>query len=453
MNTTVDVPGVLRAARHLVFSLKEVRRRAAQLAAQLDAVEKGYFSPAEDEQAQALLVSYTQLRAALLDLIGDLRTDVPPDHPQRSICFIAGYAAALALVEAARFLRAEVEHRPVVRDKLNQRIPEFGIPGGTYDAVQRSLTGAGNAWGLYWADRYFTAHQDQLHQICSTYAAEDLWDYVAQHRQAVDVHPARFAKALGLTRLSQALAALQRNTVMRAMYGVQKLSGELMAGVFVRRGHRPRLPRRIVRQLAELVRPGDVLVVRKEYAITNYFLPGYWPHAALYLGTPGELTDRGVRQDPTVGARWELLERAAGDSGRCVLESMKDGVLLRSWMSPLASDSVVVLRPQLDEEAITQAMQRVMVHVGKDYDFDFDFARSDRLVCTEVVYRAYDGLGQMRLPLTRRAGRMTLSGYDLCCLGRDGQCFDVVAAYVRRKSRRLLAGHPARQVVSQLLPD
>ena len=35
----------------------------------------------------------------------------------------------------------------------------------------------------------------------------------------------------------------------------------------------------------EVCRPGDVLVVRKEYAATNYFLPGYWPHAALVIGS------------------------------------------------------------------------------------------------------------------------------------------------------------------------
>ncbi|MGH9888061.1 MAG: hypothetical protein ACREBE_21185, partial [bacterium] len=53
-------------------------------------------------------------------------------------------------------------------------------------------------------------------------------------------------------------------------------------------------------------------------------------------------------------------------------------------------------------------------HVGKPYDFEFDFSQSHRLVCTGLVYRSYDGRGPISLSLVRRFGRFTLTCDELC---------------------------------------
>ncbi len=83
----------------------------------------------------------------------------------------------------------------------------------------------------------------------------------------------------------------------------------------------------------------------------------------------------------------------------------------------------------LGPEQIARALAQAATHEGKLYDFDFDFFRADRLVCTEVVYRAYDGIGDLHFELTRRTGRLTLSAEDLVKMAVENRGFRPVAVF------------------------
>jgi len=52
-------------------------------------------------------------------------------------------------------------------------------------------------------------------------------------------------------------------------------------------------------------------------------------------------------------------------------------------------------------------------HLGKAYDFEFDFNVPARLVCTELIYRSFHGRGRIDLPLIKRLGRYTLTCDDI----------------------------------------
>ena len=94
---------------------------------------------------------------------------------------------------------------------------------------------------------------------------------------------------------------------------------------------------------------------------------------------------------------------------------------------------------------------RALGHEGKPYDFDFDFTRSDRLVCTEVVYRAYEGIGGIQFELTRRAGRWTLSAEDLLSMALDGRHFEVAAVYSPSHDAVLRQGDDARDLLQRTM--
>jgi hypothetical protein len=96
------------------------------------------------------------------------------------------------------------------------------------------------------------------------------------------------------------------------------------------------------------------------------------------------------------------------ETGAWFLESKKDGVKVRPAGETLAVDALVVLRPPLGGEELGTALRRSLGHRGKPYDFLFDFRTADRLVCTEVVYRGFHGIGPVRFGLRDVGGRLCL---------------------------------------------
>jgi hypothetical protein len=415
---TEELATCTRTVVHLAGYFGELKAAVRRLQQQIAPSARGYFTPEEEDAVRGVLVSYWQARAALLEVITAFRVDADLIGEERPLAFVTAFAAALLLVDAARFLRETVGHRPVVCAKLNQPAPEFGIPADVYDTIQWSLVRARHAWHLYHAVQYYDQHRRELQALGEHPDVAPLLAVIEQLHHRLDLSIAEFARAKLRTRARQLLAHLARDTFGQALYGLQKLCGLLLSEKYVRYGHQPALPPAIVAQLQELLRPGDVVAVRKEYALTNYFLPGYWPHVALYLGDTSSLEQLGVSADPSAVPRWRQRLEGWEPDARHVLEALKDGVRVRALASPCASDSIVVLRTQLRPDEVRQGLLRGLAHEGKAYDFDFDFRRSDRLVCTEVVYRAYDGLGGIRFPLVHRAGRPTLSGSDLIALAR-----------------------------------
>ena len=224
----------------------------------------------------------------------------------------------------------------------------------------------------------------------------------------------RFTSYLSHTLRRRGIVAMSR-TLAQVMEGV----GRTASGI----GGRPRkrVNDQTRQQIVALLEPGDVLVTRHDHVLTNLFLPGFWPHAALHIGTSVEREKRGINIGAEQRVRW---------SGKlCVLEALKDGVRFRSLSKTLAVDHVLVLRPQLDNSVIDAAITRACKHEGKPYNFDFDFFNADSLVCTEVIYRAFDGLGGISFPLTLRAGRQTLSAEDLVAFALATDYLEPVALY------------------------
>ena len=435
---------VVNLAQHF----EGLKAAASALEETVQASTRGFFTPTEDEQTRHLLVSYWKSRNALFELVTSLHQVDRFEPERRGLALSLAYAGALVLVDVARFLRERFHHRPVVRKKLNEPEPHFGIPGGTYDLVQKSLTSAVHAWHLYHAAKYVELHWPALNDAGrGTAEFEQALAIIPRLQHRLDVTVDRYLVARTRVRARSLSTSVGRDLLGRALYGLQKLVSQMISEKYLHIGHQPHLPAEVDARLESLLQPGDVIVTRKEHALTNYFLPGYWPHAALYIGTSAQLCEAGLQEHANVKTRWQTLETCDAARPNRVLESLKDGVRVRSLTVPFSCDAVTIIRPMLSREDVMTAIGRGFFHDGKPYDFDFDFSRSDRMVCTEVVYRSYEGIGGLRFELTRRAGRLTLSAEDLLQMALKQDGFHVLAAFCPLRSGEIASGAAAEDTV------
>ncbi len=403
-----DLQAACQTVVHLSQHMNRLRGEAVQFQQTCTTLSRGYFTPSEDDQVTHLWVSYHKARNALLELIHSTRQSVGRDVEEHPAEFLCAYAAAVVLVDAARCLRDLFSKNALVRRKLNESFDAYGISAGSFDAIQLTLTSPSNATQLNRANHFYTDHHDSLAETAAgNPALQEVQSVIDTRLQRVQVGPRQYIRSRIAERRRDFRERILAGSLQQLIYTVQQWGSLAVSAISTNPSHIPQLPASISAELSTLLRPGDIFVTRKDTALTNYFLPGYWPHAAFYIGEEQ------------------------------VIESLKDGVRVRSMISPFGNDAVAVIRPQLDPAVIAKGIERAKTHVGKPYDFDFDFTRSDRLVCTEVVYRALEGVGDIVFTLTKRAGRQTLSAEDLLNLAVQRKHFHPVAVYCPSHGDRL----------------
>src|SRR5207253_8495187 len=121
---------------------------------------------------------------------------------------------------------------------------------------------------------------------------------------------------------------------------------------------------------------------------------------------------------PHVRKHWLTISEHGGAFGQ-VIEAISPGAVISPLEKCLFADHVAVLRPNVSPADRTAALAEAFGHLGKPYDFEFDFNVTSRIVCTELIYRCYHGRAGIQFPLVKRLGRFTLSGNDIVNLFLD----------------------------------
>ncbi len=409
----------------VINALAELEARFRVFEKELHAGERSYYRAEDDDEMRRMLGTFLSLRAALLRTVWEYQRYAQIEEERlRLRALLLHYTAAAVLYDySARFVLA-FEGRDEAIRKLNEAEPRWDVPAGVYDRIRANL---GNIAHRRWLEAGWRHYHETLPAWEAVQLGPDSGRYpsiapngtgsAARFHAAIAEAGARTAElSERILRYKVATAMSDtRNALGGSYYRASAAVSTLIGDTKIRapRNGKPLVTPELVDRLRPLLQPGDILIERRNWYMSNAFLPGYWPHSALYVGTMEDLQALGLAEDPAVAA--SLGRFAQGDAAGhafAVIEAVSEGVVFTSLEHSVGeADAVAVLRPRLTPEQKRAAIARAFSHFGKAYDFDFDFFSSDKLVCTELVYRSYGDM--LRVPLVEVLGRRTLPAIEI----------------------------------------
>lgn len=357
--------------------------------------------------------------------------------------FLIGYAAMLAKYRAAMEFIERAERNLELDKVLNDPVPELGLPAGTYGRLKFKYLNIAIATDFAAREvllKTFPGDRQPELRKAIRWDADYLW---------------RAGKGRGQVLTAKNALKVVQDGAQSLWLPIQQGVSEWMGDTKVYRPGHSLISQAQIKQLQPKLLPGDVLLERREWYMSNIGLPGFWSHAALYLGTPEERraffddaeTRTWVKQQGEPGGDLETLLRArlakayeqsvkSQEQGHAVrvIEAISEGVSFTTLEHSADCDSLAVLRPRLPKREKAQALLRAFHYAGRPYDFNFDFATDSELVCTELIYKAYEPAADFRgltFPLVEMLGRKVTPANEIAKqfdshFGNSDQQFDLV---------------------------
>lgn len=425
---------------HFITEMKELEADASEVKKdkeQYEAVNPGganwFVTQGNSDRVQELLRRFYKYREQLFFIFWRYReADKVSDEPLLLRAFLVEYAAGTVLFECSlKFVHLFNDPKTVA--KLNEAIPKWKIQPGFYTFIKRGVdSGENRALFRAFQERY-KAMQDSPGTsaiLARLPVYEELSEVIRQAERTIN----KYGDSSILGRVGDGI----RDKGKEIFYDVQKAISSWIGDFKAKTVESAiRVDSSEFEELRGVLKPGDILLERRNYYGSNAFLPGYWPHAALYIGAPADLLNLGLDEETLrkefgedknkADTFWgDPVERGEGYSSpdlhhgdkHVIIEAVSEGVIFSSLEHSIGgADSVVVLRPIesiLRKDEIKDAIRAAFGYWGKPYDFEFDFASTDKLVCTEVVYRAYGGnSGTIRFPVEEIMGRPTMPAVNL----------------------------------------
>jgi hypothetical protein len=427
--------------------------------------ERGYYTNEEHDWIEGLLFRFLICRETLWEMVDHHRQYETrfADEGRRTRAFLIGFAAATELYfYSGKLIEAWLDRPHVVR-KLNEGFYLSEIPEGTYDRVFESLTKPENIQAIRAAWIIFAEEIVEAESNLSRLAREEA-AYGRLVSEIGRLHPQADARVDRILEVRSLLIPELRNTLRHTEIVRMAQSARRAAGgaIYAIRGLTMTSVSRLkkpgaapiefapaqIEAMREMLEPGDILLTYSEGYMSNLFLPGSFKHGITYVGPPERRKTLGLER--TIEGRNEAARDRflrALETGRLpdgsdaeLIEALAEGVIFNSLDNLLTArvNRMLVLRPKLEPEERTANLTTVFSLLGQGYDFTFDFNNATNICCTEVIYRALNGRGAIKLDLTYRMGRPTLSADDIAlyALGPGRPSFDFVALAVPDPAER-----------------
>jgi hypothetical protein len=355
------------------------------------------YLPGESREIQHLFIQYIDYRNKLIQLarvyIGFKKVQ---DETLRDRCFLTGYGAAAMALEAGLTYVEKYRDDDLARAKLNEGKPGWLKPD-QFEIVYHSVTDRQHLKLFETYGAHFKKHSERWrHEGLPGTDIKWLEGHIQLGQAAVesaDLDPVRE----WFSRIGRQL----EQDVNVPFYEAQKMMASFMGDTRIVR-REPFISEHLIQMTLKdpktKLLPGDIILERRNWYLSNAFLPGFWPHCALYVGTPEELEAVGIEYSELDAEARAAHQRLEHGRPSVIIEAMSEGVVFTSAEHSMHADYVAVLRPRnFSDDQIATVIRNAFRYHGRAYDFAFDFADESKLVCSELLYYSFGDLMKFKL--------------------------------------------------------
>ena len=341
-------------------------------------------------------------------------------------------SVALTLYDTTLYTYYQFHDNPKMRRLLNEKDSAYRREGNTFEKSVKNVFSFKNSiylqraikiYNLFYLGRkilFDDAKLAEAHQIIQA-------SYVYQNFQTRNTKGVLhdFFLIIGSRIKIGAKAKLDFCNYLAnsVLYHGSRFFGNIVGKIQKRRGMLYRDPKFLSRVTGNL-KPLDVLLEKTPFRLTDNFIPGFWGHAAIYLGTQEELEEMGIWDNPVVQQYSKEFSNV-----KFIFEALRDKVQLNplDHLSDIDDFALFRMRDPLTKEKQADHILRALSHVGKKYDFSFDVETGDTIVCSELHYRTFIDI---EFNTTVYLGRSTISVDQVAEQGKMDMPFEPVMMYL-----------------------
>ena len=331
------------------------------------------------------------------------------------------YASTIAIRKNSVLLAKVIDKNKYLEPMLNEGRPEHNINKKQYYYITQEITEIYYMISLFKNKHYFDfmVNYYEAYGYKRGESEKRLLDY-SSHNYLNFIKLFRNHKSIIFNNMIDFLG----KNAFDFWFPVQKWLAISITGVDYSRRKEKYVSSEDIYTIKEELLPGDILLKRDNFQLTNMMLSGFWTHSGIYIGTLEQL-DIYFKDMPLgeflcvseyVKATYpevydNIFNKRNSDRGY-IIEVIAPGVVINPLEAIAKVDYFSALRPKLSKEDKLKALFTAFESLGKAYDYNFDIMTDSALFCSELVYKAYlcssDKKG-LTFDLEPKAGRLLLS--------------------------------------------
>jgi hypothetical protein len=384
-----------------------------------------YFTNKQYDEIERLYFRYTLCTRSLLDIVNAYKDfSNQSKYKKHNVqAFVLGYCATLTIYKYSAELILNTANDPLLIDKLNEEYPRTEIKGGGLDFIISNLTNPDYVNNLDIAHEFYQRQlKDRALYDTPEFASiinelinktTELSSVYIDYKKIIldnyTILPLEAADIMQVTTIEETV-----NDMIDAAGGqlkaIQEFLFTLTADVRMPLVDGIKFSRRQKKTLRKSLKPGDIILTFSSGYLSNIVLPGYFKHVLTYTGSQNQRKNKHVR-----GIQLKPNQQNLIDPSHDIIESNSDGVRTMKLESYLNGyiDRMIVFRPKLSDDELSTVIKNLYSFLGLAYDFDFDLENGEKQACTELIYRSYNGIGNINIDLEEIIGTTTLTGDNL----------------------------------------